>query len=146
MTHTLPAGPCWCLSGIFHPPPPHIARYLHMNNWFATLVSTWQFEQDLNEFVATYTHPNRPHKMWNYNVNQQATAPQDTGYTNGLQRLGGLLVQGKVPDLLDTTGGALGRDPTPKGGGGGPPPLYGPQNCRTEQCALSAPEAPEILF
>ena len=27
--------------------------------------------------------------------------------------------------------------------GGGPPPLYGPQNCRTEQCALSALE---ILF
>ena len=24
--------------------------------------------------------------------------------------------------------------------------LYGPQNCRTEQCALSAPEAPQILF
>ena len=37
--------------------------------------------------------------------------------------------------------------PDPKGGGGGdPPPLYGPQNCRTEQGALSAPEAPEILF
>ena len=45
------------------------------------------------------------------------------------------------------TGGAPGQDPTPKGGGGGPPPpLYGPQNCRTEQGALSAPEAPEILF
>ena len=44
------------------------------------------------------------------------------------------------------TGAGPGRDPTPKGGGGDPPPLYGPQNCRTEQCALSAPEAPEILF
>ena len=46
------------------------------------------------------------------------------------------------------TGAGPGRDPTPKGGGGGgtPPPLYGPQNCRTEQCALSAPEAPHILF
>ena len=32
----------------------------------------------------------------------------------------------------------------PQGGGGGG--LYGPQNCRTEQCAFSAPEAPEILF
>ena len=42
------------------------------------------------------------------------------------------------------TGGAPGQDPTPKGGGGGG--LYGPQNCRTEQGALSAPEAPEILF
>ena len=27
-----------------------------------------------------------------------------------------------------------------------PPPLYGPQNCRTEQCALSAPEAPQNFF
>ena len=25
-------------------------------------------------------------------------------------------------------------------------PLYGPQNCRTEQRALSAPKEPEILF
>ena len=33
-----------------------------------------------------------------------------------------------------------------RGGGGGTPPLFGPQNCRTEQCALSAPEAPQILF
>ena len=40
-----------------------------------------------------------------------------------------------------STGAAPGRDPTPEGGGGGG--LYGPQNCRTEQCALSAPE---ILF
>ena len=40
------------------------------------------------------------------------------------------------------TGADLGRNPTPKGGWG----LYGAQNCRTEQCALSAPEAPEILF
>ena len=45
---------------------------------------------------------------------------------------------------LSLTGGAPGQDPTPKGGGGGG--LYGPQNCRTEQGALSAPEAPEILF
>ena len=29
---------------------------------------------------------------------------------------------------------------------GGTPPLYGPQNGCTEQCASSAPEAPEILF
>ena len=43
-----------------------------------------------------------------------------------------------------TTGAGPGRDPTPRGGGG--VPLYGPQNCRTEQCALSAPEAPQILF
>ena len=48
--------------------------------------------------------------------------------------------------LAATTGAAPGQDPTPKGGGGTPPPLYGPQNCRTEQGALSAPEAPEILF
>ena len=33
----------------------------------------------------------------------------------------------------------------PQGGGGGVG-LYGPQNCRTEQCALSAPKAPDILF
>ena len=42
-------------------------------------------------------------------------------------------------------GGRSWLGPDPKGGGGGPP-LYGPQNCRTEQCALSAPEAPEMLF
>ena len=40
-------------------------------------------------------------------------------------------------------GCAHGRRSDPKGGGGG---LYGPQNCCTEQCALSAPEAPQILF
>ena len=45
----------------------------------------------------------------------------------------------------NTTGGAPGRDPIPKGVPP-PPPLYRPQNCRTEQCALSAPEAPQILF
>ena len=45
------------------------------------------------------------------------------------------------------TGAGPGRDPTPKGGGGGGGGArYGPQNCRTEQCALSAPEAPQILF
>ena len=43
-------------------------------------------------------------------------------------------------------GGRSWSGPDPKGGGGTPPPLYGPQNCRTEQGALSAPEAPEILF
>ena len=42
-------------------------------------------------------------------------------------------------------GGRSWSGPDPKGGGD-PPPLYGPQNCCTEQCALSAPEAPEILF
>ena len=46
----------------------------------------------------------------------------------------------------DCHGGRSWSGPDPKGGGGGPPPLYGPQNCRTEQGALSAPEAPEILF
>ena len=45
---------------------------------------------------------------------------------------------------LDKPRGAdPGRDPAPGGGGGG---LYRPQNCDTEQCALSAPEAAEILF
>ena len=39
-------------------------------------------------------------------------------------------------------GGRSWSGPDPKGGGG----VYGPQNCRTEQGALSAPEAPEILF
>ena len=39
-----------------------------------------------------------------------------------------------------------GRDPTPKRGGGNPRSLYGPQICYTEQCALSAPQAPKILF
>ena len=44
-------------------------------------------------------------------------------------------------------GALLVRTRPQRGGGGGtPPPLYGPQNCRTEQGALSAPEAPEILF
>ena len=38
-----------------------------------------------------------------------------------------------------------GTRPQREGGGGGGG-LYGPQNCRMEQCALSAPEAPEILF
>ena len=42
--------------------------------------------------------------------------------------------------------GALLVRTRPQRGGGDPPPLYGPQNCRTEQGALSAPEAPEILF
>ena len=40
----------------------------------------------------------------------------------------------------------VGTRPQRGGGGRAPPPLYGPQNCRTEQCALSAPEAPQILF
>ena len=40
-------------------------------------------------------------------------------------------------------GALLVRTRPQRGGGGG---LYGPQNCRTEQGALSAPEAPEILF
>ena len=39
-------------------------------------------------------------------------------------------------------GGCSWPGPDPKEGGG----VYGPQNCCTEQCALSAPEAPEILF
>ena len=39
--------------------------------------------------------------------------------------------------------GALLVGTRPQRGGGG---LYGPQNCHTEQCALSAPEALEILF
>ena len=51
----------------------------------------------------------------------------------------------KQDDTQEGTGAAPGQDPTPKGGGGGGG-LYGPQNCRTEQGALSAPEAPEILF
>ena len=47
----------------------------------------------------------------------------------------------------DPRGPPLVRTRPQRGGGGGtPPPLYGPQNCRTEQGALSAPEAPEILF
>ena len=53
------------------------------------------------------------------------------------------------PVLVDgrCTGAGPSQDPAPKGGGGGaPPPLYGPQKCRTEQCALSAPEVPRILF
>ena len=51
------------------------------------------------------------------------------------------------PTPTPTHGGRPWSGPDPKGGGGGtPPPLYGPQNCRTEQGALSAPEAPEILF
>ena len=56
-------------------------------------------------------------------------------------RPGGLLLS---LGSLWFTGADPGWDPTPKGGGGGG--LYGPQNCYTEQCALSAPEAPEILF
>ena len=48
---------------------------------------------------------------------------------------------------LQMHGGRFRLGPDPKGGGvPPPPPLYEPQNCRTEQCALSAPEAPQILF
>ena len=42
-------------------------------------------------------------------------------------------------------GGRSWSGPDPKGGGGGGG-LYGPQNWYTEKCALSAPEAPDILF
>ena len=46
------------------------------------------------------------------------------------------------PPLLHPRGPLLVGTRPQRGGGG----LYGPQNCRTEQCALSAPEAPDILF
>ena len=42
---------------------------------------------------------------------------------------------------VESMGADPGQDPTPKGGD--PPPLYRPQNCYTEQCALPALE---ILF
>ena len=49
--------------------------------------------------------------------------------------LGHIMAHPRGPILVGTR---------PQRGGGGP--LYGPHNCYTEQCALSAPEAPEILF
>ena len=72
------------------------------------------------------------------NVHQSCTFPALSFPKPRCCLCGPLVLQGEV------TGAGPGRDPTPKGGGGGG--LYGPQNCRTEQCALSAPEAPQILF
>ena len=82
-------------------------------------------------YVTTFElHPNR---LLPWSTTNALEAPKRVAYFP-------TMFCARPQGAVDGDRSLLGLDP--KGGG----LLYGPQTCRTEQCALSVAEAPEIFF